>query len=164
MSNHIGGTPLPLEAAYPSYLTETIPRSKLGYRTNNAFPDFPPKMSDGRSLISSWDPESVVDHMYQKEHGDLFRHAAPLNANWMYRRYMQKHATAIMEDNFRQTANDTGSSIPFHDSSLKPLNAPHLYTSLNDNSRPFGFQESNLKSLYLTREQLSARNYAPVIN
>ena len=54
--------------------------------------------------------------------------------------------------------------IPFHDTSSKPRNAPHLFNSLNDTSRPFGLQESNLKSLYLTREQLNARKFAPVIN
>jgi hypothetical protein len=185
MTNRIGGTPIPLEAAYPSYITETIPKSKRGYRTNNAFPDFPPKMSDGRSLISSWNPESVFDNAYRKEHESQFRDAAPLNANWsdpggsasywgrnrdfghnwMYRRYMQKNAMEIMEGNFRETANDTGSSIPNTEVSVsKPRNAPHLFTSLTDPSRPFGFQESDLKSLYLTREQLNARKHAPVIN
>ena len=183
--NRIGGTPLPLEAAYPAYIKETIPKSQLGYRTNNAYPSFPPKMSDGRSLISSWNPESVFDNAYRKEHEADFRDSAPLNANWkdagrlaiggdggaishnwMYRRYMQKHATELMEANFRETANDTGSAIPFSAgvSSTPPRNAPHSFTSLTDPSRPFGFQESNLKSLYLTREQLNARKYAPVIN
>ena len=106
-SSRIGGEPLPLDVAYASYLTETIPKSKLGYRTNNAFPDFPPKMSDGRSLISSWQPESVSDNVYYKTNENIFRSEAPLNANWMYRRYMQKNANEIMENNFRETANDT---------------------------------------------------------
>jgi hypothetical protein len=166
MSNRLGGTPIPLDCAYPDYLKETIPRSRLGYATNNVYPEFPPKMSDGRSLISSWNPESVLDNKYAKEHEKVFRDGAPMNANWMYRRYMQKNANDIMAANFKETANDTGSSIPLTKEMehTKPRNAPALFTSLTDPTRPMGYEDSNLKSLYLTREQLNARKYAPVIN
>jgi len=168
MSNLLGGTPMPFDCAYPEYIQETLPKSKLGYGTNNLYPKFPPKMSDGRSLISSWNPESVVDDVFKKEHMNEFSDLAPLNPNWMYRRYMQKNGYQIMGQNYRETANDTGTAISVLDKDHISLqnntsNRPFLFNSLMDPSQPPGYESSNLKSLYLTREQLNSRKSAPVI-
>lgn len=167
MSQTLGGAPVPIDSAYPSYIKETIPKSALGYGTNNQYSNFPPKMADGRSLISSWNPESIADHRFQQEHRPEFMDRAPLNPNWMYRRYLQKNAYQIMEQNYRETANDTGSSIPLAnmnvDLTKKDRNSPFLFNSLHDPSHPAGYQTSNLKELYMTREQLDARKMAPVI-
>jgi hypothetical protein len=160
------------DAAYPAYIKETLPASKLGYATNNRYPQFPPKMQDGRSLMSSWTPESVVDHQYWKAHETQFRADAPLNPNWMYRRHLQKNALDIIAQNFRETANDTGFSaasvvpvgVAAAAAAQGPKNAPYLFQSLNDpaTEKP-GYESSDLKSLYLTREQLQARKSAPTV-
>lgn len=162
------------DAAYPAYIKETLPASQLGYATNNRYPHFPPKMQDGRSLISSWTPESVVDQQFWKEHENEFRDRAPLNPNWMYRRYLQKTGYETMAKNFLETANDTGFSsssaaaaayprgqAPVHPSQER--NTPFLFNALNDQALPQGYESSDLKSLYMTREQLDSRKYAPVI-
>ena len=168
MSQTLGGAPVPIDCAYPSYIKETIPKSALGYGTNNQYSNFPPKMADGRSLISSWNPESAINAVFEKEHMTEFRDMAPLNPNWMYRRYMQKNGYQIMGQNYRETANDTGTSLPLVDTdhiSLQnnPKNTPYMFTSLMDPTQPPGYENSNLKSLYLTREQLNSRKSAPVI-
>ena len=157
-------------SAYPSYIKETLPASYLGYGTNNRYPAFPPKMQDGRSVISSWVPESVMDHEYWKEHD--FQHTTPLNPNWMYRRYLKKNAYEIMAKNFQETANDTGAQIPrenqmtpeMTEQTKKEAHAPFLYAALNDSRTPQGYESSDLKSLYLSREQLQSRKSAPTFN
>lgn len=151
------------KCAYPTYITETIPKSELGYTTNNQFPQFPPLMSDGRSVISSWNAESVVDKVFQQEYGRELLNIAPLNPNWAYRRYMQAHGYEMMGKNFVDTANDTGSQLPTPTSASKDRNSPYLYSSLSENTKPSGYESSDLKDLYLTREQLNARMYAPKI-
>ena len=169
MFNRLGGAPLPLEGAYPSYIQETLPPSKLGYATNHQYPRFPPKMADGRSLISSWNPESVIDKMYKEQHQSELVDMAPLNPNWAYRRHMQKHGYHLMGQNFRETANDTGSAVPLLnqkdiDLQNNSRNVPYRFTSLMDPALPPGMVDSNLKSLYLTREQLASIRSAPVIS
>jgi hypothetical protein len=167
------------DAAYPAYIRETLPASTLGYGTNNRYPHFPPKMQDGRSLISSWTPESIMDKQYWKEHETEFQNGAPLNPNWMYRRYLQKNAYDIMTKNFQETANDTGSMIAqgtvehqpptsassYTASSTTPgsVNVPHMFGALNDPIVPQGYESSDLKTLYLSREQLQARKSAPTV-
>ena len=160
------------DAAYPAYIHETLPASTLGYGTNNRYPHFPPKMQDGRSLISSWTPESIMDKQYWKDHESEFQNGAPLNPNWMYRRYLQKNAYDIMTKNFQETANDTGSAMPQEHqppaastASSRPsaANVPHMFGALNDANVPSGYESSDLKTLYLSREQLQARKSAPTV-
>ena len=148
-----------VENAYPSYIKETLPPSSLGYGTNNQYPLFPPKMADGRSIISSWNPESELNHQLKQEQG-LYNSDNP---NWEYRRFLQNNGYKIMEFNYNETANDTGGYLPNKPEVVQTLsekNAPNWFDSYSDTSQPKGYENSDLKELYLTREQLNARKVA----
>jgi len=137
---------------YPEILNK-YPKSSLGYNTNNKYPVFPPLMKDGRSVISSWDPESTLNEKIRKENG--------IKTNWEYRKFLTKNAVDIMEKNFNETANDTGFAYPLQTTASS--NSPFLYESINEKSPPVGFENSDLKELYLTREQLYSRKCAPTV-
>ena len=148
----------PYSCAYPS-IKETIPPSKLGYNTNNRFPDFPPIMSDGRSVISSWQPEAVVNDRIIQDNN--------IKSNWQYRKFLKQHANEIMDYNLKEVCNDTGYFIQTeNDINLvdkdKSSNHPYVYKSVDDNTKVLGQeQNSDLKELYLSRERLDARKIAP---
>jgi hypothetical protein len=133
--------------------TLTLPKSSLGYETNNKYKHFPPMMNDGRSLISNWQNETQINHKLIKDNN--------INSNWKYRQYLTKNAKSVMEYNFRESANDTGYLMPQPHFSNN-LNTPYSFNSLNDTSSPF--QKSDLKEIYLTREQLNAKKVAPTLN
>ena len=138
--------------AAPYGCTAGLPRSALGYGTNPRYPDFPPKMADGRSLLSTWQPESAAN--------DAILRAQGISSNWEYRKYLTHHATDIMAQNFRESCNDTGYTV-IPQAADTGTRAP--FASLGDARRPFGMEASDLKSSYLTREQLQARRVAPVM-
>jgi len=150
-----------LDNAYP-VIKETIPRSSLGYATNNKYPEFPPLMSDGRSITATWQPEALInDDLIQSNN---------IRSNWQYRKYLTKNAKDIMEYNFRESSNDVGYykrpiDLPnMQSNNVKNMNGvPYNFTSLLDPSKPFGYQTSDLKETYLTREQLDSRKISPVI-
>ena len=125
--------------------TLVIPRSSLGYRTNNKYKNFPPLMSDGRSIISSLNNENQINQMLLSNNG--------ITSNWQYRQYLMKNANTIMEYNYREAANDTGYSI------LPSKKG----TNLTDDTYDFleNLKQSDLKTMYLTREQLNARKMIP---
>lgn len=162
-----------VDCAYPKHINSTLPRSKLGYTTNNQFPIFPPKMADGRSLISSWNAESAETETFKRDNMEDAFNLSPLSPNWAYRRYMQKNGYQIMAKNFVDTANDTGVEIPDQEPDVYDQivgggekgsrNAPYAFNSLGDSSQPAGYQESDLKDLYMSREQLNSRLYAPSV-
>lgn len=152
--------PEKLDYAYP-IIKETIPRSSLGYSTNNKYPEFPPLMSDGRSIIGSWQPEST-------ENANIIE-SNNIKSNWEYRRYLTKNSKEIQEYNFRESCNDVGYFIrpidlpSIQSNTVSDYNVPYMFRTILDNSKPNGYQESDLKNLYLSREQLNARKISPVV-
>ena len=150
-----------LESAYP-IIKETIPSSSLGYAANNKYPGFPPLMSDGRAVIGSWQPESTENANLIESNG--------IKTNWQYRQYLTKNSKDILEYNFRESCNDAGYfkrpiDIPSIQSNAVSgmNNTPFMFNSIMDNRKPPGYEDSDLKQLYLSREQLNARTIAPMI-
>ena len=142
-----------LKCAYPN-IQETIPKSTLGYGTNPVYPGFPPIMMDGRAIVASDQPEAVLNNSLIKELG--------LQSNWQYRSYLTKNAEDIMRYNYRESSNDVGYFKRYQDTP-KEYNVPFIYPSFISEAKPNGYQNSDLKQAYLTREQLDARKIAPII-
>lgn len=152
-----------IECAYP-IIKETIPASSLGYNTNNKYPEFPPLMSDGRSVTATWQPEAIINQDLIERNG--------IQSNWQYRKYLTENAKDIMEYNFLESSSDVGYykrpvDLPSIQSNTyaggKEVNGPYLFSSMTDRKRPVGYETSDLKELYLSREQLEARKIAPSI-
>ena len=150
-----------INCAYP-VVKETIPLSSRGYHTNNKYPEFPPLMSDGRSIVASWQPEAATN-------ADLIQ-SNNIKSNWEYRKYLINNAKEIREYNFRESCNDAGyykrpADLPSIQSNIVDgfLTKPYNYTSVLDNTKPFGHSSSDLKDIYLSREQLESRKFSPAI-
>ena len=142
-----------IESAYP-VIKETIPQSSLGYNANNKYPGFPPLMNDGRSIIASNRSETLLHNSIVKQSGEV--------NNAKYRQYMITNAKTIMENDFRNASNDVGYYERFIDQiSKNATGTPYMYSSPIDDTKPLGYSESDLKSIYLSREQLEARRVAP---
>jgi hypothetical protein len=128
--------PISLDTAYP-VIKETVPASRLGYSTNNIYPDYAPLMHDGRSILASFQPQAEWNNQVLKESG--------IQTNWEYRQFLSKNARKIMEQNFRLASNDIGYFQRYSQETVP---------SATQNYRQ---PPSDLRQLYLTREQLDAR-------
>lgn len=148
----------PVESAYP-VIKETIPRSRLGYNSNNVYEGFPPLMSDGRAISAAYQIDTVTNQAIKNKNG--------IQSNWEYRRYLQKNANDILKENFREASNDCGYFQRFADPTTeenrKGKGYPYLYSQLLDDTRPPAYRDSDLKQAYLTREQLDAMKTAPYL-
>jgi hypothetical protein len=123
--------------------------------SNNIHFNFPPFMADGRNY-ASWQPEAVINERIQKQEN--------IHSNWEYREYLTNQALQIMKYNTMESCYDLG--LPCHSQTNKTPsnNVPFQFKSTFDNSEPgFGYNNSDLKRLYLTSEQLNARLVAPTI-
>lgn len=83
--------------AYPAYQIEP---EFSGYSMNNKYRGFPPLMSDGRSLVGAYTPESVTNASLMKTNG--------ITNNWQYRQFMTQNSEKIHDLNFNLAANDIG--------------------------------------------------------
>jgi hypothetical protein len=145
--------PSSYEYAYPT-VKETLPQSALGYHANNKYDGFPPLMSDGRVITASYQPEAVLNNHLLKEIG--------VETNWQYRQYLIKNAKDIEKYNRLQCATDAGYFKRYGDAtSTEVYKTPYVYKSAEGSQKPNGYVASDLKEIYLSREQLQSRMVAP---
>lgn len=131
------------QCAFP-VIRETLPRSSLGYTTNNLYAGFPPVMADGRSIVASYQPEAILNSTLLQQN--------QIKSNWQYRRYLTDNANQVMQQNFREACNDMGYYERFAPSERG--NAGPITQS--GPSRQVA-SVSDLKQLYLSRDELNDR-------
>ena len=140
----------PIKSAYP----DVVPKSTIGYTMNNKYPGFPPLTADGRNITASYQPEAVLNENLIKEAG--------IESTWPYRNYLTHTGQAIRRDHFVEASNDVGSFQRFLPSQQGDFDnmfqQPARYSSYHESEKPIEHrQPSDLKNLYLSKEQLHAR-------
>lgn len=149
-----------IRCAYP-VVKETVPLSSRGYNTNNKYPEVPPLMSDGRSITAAWQHDSVTNAKLIEDNN--------IKSNWAYRKYLTQNANQVMQDNFRESSNDTGYNSRFanapniQSNQVMSFSSPLVYSSVEDNTKALGHTTSDLKTDYLSREILQSRTISPAI-
>lgn len=142
-----------LTTAYPTIVDK--PKSIYGYQTHNLYKDYPPMMSDGRVIVASWQPESVVNDNLVKMAG--------VTSNWQYRQYLTHNANIIMRQDMAETMNDIGYIARYAEAPKTPYTPPYTYKSYLDKTNVYGYEQSDLKDLYFSKEELNARKVSPAI-
>jgi hypothetical protein len=116
----------------------------------------PPMMNDGRNY-STCCPESTINSKIQKKEG--------IKSNWEYRQYLQNNANNIMKYNYMDFSNSSGNNPNTYVNNESSSNSPFVFKSTHDSRKPsYGYNNSDLKQNYLTREQLNSRMVAPSIS
>tara|TARA_B110000261_G_scaffold77297_1_gene89221 strand:+ start:6188 stop:6637 length:450 start_codon:yes stop_codon:yes gene_type:complete len=122
--------------------------------SNNLHFDFPPIMADGRNY-ASWQPGAAISEAIREKEGII--------NNFQYRKYLIANADKIIKGNQLEACDQCSSTTSQFGSGKKMSGAPYLYGSNRDTSKPYGYQTSDLKNVYLTRQQLQSRQVTPVI-
>ena len=138
--------------AYPS-----VSPSQGTYELNNKQTKFPPIMSDGRSLIASWQPGTIVNDDILKKEG--------IQSNWQYRQFLSSNADHIRQTLFDDAMQDVGYTIRNVQPDINQIfKCPNVYGSFQDPIQPkHVVNNSDLKNIYLTREQLQSRHTIPTL-
>lgn len=113
---------------------------------NNVYNNFPGITNDG-SLFTSYQPAG--------QYNLSLKNAANINSNYDYRSYLQKNATNIIEYNKKYAYNFNCYFNYDKKSEVVKSGNPYVFTSNLDKSKPFGYNDSDLKNLYLSRQQLN---------
>ena len=133
--------------------------------SNNIHLDFPPIMHDGRNY-ANWQPGSVIN--------DRLRNEANIKSNWEYRRYLCNNADTIIKVNQLSACGDCCANTAQYTSQTTTTNgatttqtsnnSPYLFKSCMDSTKPFGYQNSDLKNMYLSDVNLQSRMVTPVFS
>jgi hypothetical protein len=112
-------------------------------------------MNDGRNF-SGWQPGNAVN--------ESIRRSENIMTNWDYRRYLTTNADQVMTINRLDAVNASGhGSFDVNPYEQEQRNVPFMYSSIMDTREPFGYIQSDLKDVYLSRESLQSRMVAPEI-
>ncbi len=76
-----------------------------------------------------------------------------MKTNNEYRQYLIHNANTIIKTNF-QTVN----------SSFEKKAHPYLFHGINDNNKPYGYETSLPKEMYLSRQQIDSSKVNPLQN
>ena len=122
--------------------------------SNNIHFDYPALMSDTR-LLTNWNPACDINKKIVKDTG--------IKTNYQYRQYLIHNANRIQKSNNVAACDQCGVcnyGYPFQPNST----GKYLYKSCSDMSRPYGYECSDLKNAYLSRQELESRMVAPLMS
>ena len=120
--------------------------------SNNIHFNLPPLMSDSRQF-TSYEPSC--------KHNKEFRNSLGIKNNYNYRQWLIKNADYIMNQNNNIACNETNECIK--SASQAPKSQKYLFKSCTDNSKPYGYETSDLKNIYLSRQNLNSKLKAPIL-
>ena len=121
--------------------------------SNNIHFNFPPLMNDGRNY-SNYEAGASLDNKLKKE--------ANIITNSDYRKYLQNNADSIIKNN-QLSACDECSTCPYYSITNQNLSTtkPYIFDSIVSNDQPYGYETSDLKNIYLSKQVLEAQMHAP---
>lgn len=116
--------------------------------------EFPAQMSDGRYL-SQWKSGAQIDAEKKAASG--------IASNFDYRAYLTRSADQIIASDQKAVCESCCLCPARYSSAPGNFGAPYLFDGCADSAKPPGYQTSDLKSSYLSRQELDARARTPVI-
>ena len=119
--------------------------------SNNIHFKFPPLMDDSR-LFSNYYSSALNDSVFQNNKN--------IKNNSDYRKYLQVNADTIIKHNQYVSCNECGTN-PYYNNS-EPLvtnQSPYIFNSILSRDQPYGYETSDLKNVYLSRQQLDAQKH-----
>ena len=122
--------------------------------SNNIHLNFPPIMNDGRNF-ANWYPGAVINENIRKN--------LNVKSDFEYRQYLINNADKIIKNNQFDSCNDCGycpSKFESTDFKVTGKNSPFVFNNQTKNTKPYGYEESDLKNIYLSRNELQSKMYS----
>jgi hypothetical protein len=112
-------------------------------------------MSDGR-WAANWEPGCAINNQLKKQVG--------ITNNYEYRQYLIKNADQVITRNQTEACNNCCACWEnFKDRNAVKCPSKYIFRSCTDKTQPFGYQNSDLKNLYLSKKALESRLVAPIM-
>ena len=119
---------------------------------NNIHLLFPALMEDG-NIYTNWQSSSLND-------ADLKKKSSQRD-NYQYRRWLVSNACSIIKQNQVNSFADSCTN----NNSFKGVkqSSKYIFRNCNDKVIPYGYESSDLKDIYLSKQQLQEKLKAPIM-
>ena len=123
---------------------------------NNKYSELAPFMSDSR-LFTSYDPNY--------ETNDNFMEKNNIQTNYDYRQFLIHNANEIIDNNNKEHCMNVGTCrFSMEPYSERNPEGKYLYKGHSDQHKPYGYETSDMKEKYVSRDALQSRLAAPILN
>lgn len=120
--------------------------------SNNIHFNTPPLMSDGRHY-SNYDPACKANNELRGSLG--------IKNNYQYRQWLINNGNNVAQKNKDAACNECSPCVKY--AAQAPPQQKYLFKGCADISRPYGYEGSDLKNMYFSRQSLQARLRAPIM-
>jgi hypothetical protein len=120
--------------------------------SNNIYNNYPLIMDDAR-LFSNYYSSVFNDEMLKRNKNII--------TNNDYRKYLQYNAEAIIANNQYNSCNEC-SVCPYYNNKANSTinkNTPYIFDTTLSQIRPYGYETSDLKEIYLSKQQLDSQKH-----
>lgn len=122
--------------------------------SNNIHFDFPAIMNDSR-IFSSFIPNIELDNFVKQQNN--------ITSNSEYRKYLQNNAVDIIRSNFIACSMNSNVTLNYFINKNND-EKPYIFNNLLSRDQPYGYERSDLKDIYLSKQELNNRIHAPRFN
>lgn len=115
--------------------------------------NFAPIIDDVRNY-SNYEPGGSLDNK--------LKNSANITNNSQYRRYLQTNADSIIKNN-QLSACDECCNTPFFSNNSDGMvtTKPYIFDSILSDNQPYGYETSDLKNVFISRQMLQAQLHTP---
>jgi hypothetical protein len=96
------------------------------------------------------DGRSFTDYIQDSNRNERIKQENNIKTNEEYRLFLTKNADTLMQYNYDRSIHQN--QTPYFPSVQH--GSPFLYTSVQEDTKPYGYEDSTPKQMYLTREQI----------
>jgi hypothetical protein len=125
--------------------------------SNNMYHDYPPLMSDARTF-TPYESNAVMNKKIKYKYDIV--------TNYDYRMFLTRNGNNIISQNQKNACDECGFCQygKLSEINTTSVNNKYLYKGLTDDSKPYGYQQSDLKSEYVDKQALQSRMYTPLLD
>ena len=119
--------------------------------SNNIHPNFPAMMDEG-NLYTDWESACKMNNEIKQSAG--------INNNYNYRQWLINNANSVMQTN---STSAMGQSCVYNTPTPPTQTSKYIFSGCSDKSQPIGYENSDLKTLYLSKYDLQSRMNTPIL-
>ena len=96
-------------------------------------------------------------------YNDKIRKENKINSNSKYNEFLKNNANKIMNQNFSNLIHENNTDI-FNQKNITNNGHPYLFNHSLERSMPVGYEDSDLKNMYLSRQKLDILKNKTIYN
>ena len=132
-------------------------KQKCFSASHNMYYDYPALMSDARSF-TPYESNEVMNKKIKNKYD--------IKTNYDYRMFLTRNGNDIISKNQYNACDQCGFCQygKLNEINTNTINNKYLYKGTADNTIPYGYESSDLKSLYVDKQSLQSRMYTPLLS